>query len=147
MKPYRGTRLASAILLSVLPLIGCGDADDWEKTSEVKLSSNTTTVQVRSDVIFTVVSTPPDNTEEGNDPATGATQSPYQCETLLEYRAEGAGLDAYWHDVPGSGPRRVFSLAPRLVEPFAVVARGKCAGAKEDWKYSDQVNVTVTAKP
>jgi len=32
MKPYRGTLLASAVLLSLLPLSGCGDAEDWTGT-------------------------------------------------------------------------------------------------------------------
>lgn len=135
MKAYRGTFVLAAVLLAALPLASCGDSDDWEKTTGITLTSNADSVVVKDEVIFTVTSTPPP-LEEG-----------YQCETLLEYRAEGAALDAYWVTVPGSGPTRVWALEPRRVEPFRVIARGKCADSKEDWKYSDQLDITVTEPP
>jgi len=132
MKPYRRILLASAVLLAALPLSSCGEAGDWKKTTEIKLTSNKTSVEVKEEVIFTVQSPPP------------APVDGYQCETDLEYRAEGAGLDAFWYPVPGDGPTRVFVLEPRTLEPFAVVARGKCVDAREDWKYSNQLNIEVT---
>ena len=134
MKPYRRILLASAMLLAALPLSSCGEAGDWKKTTEIKLTSNLSSVEVKEEVIFTVTSPPP------------APVGGYQCETDLEYRAEGAGLDAFWYSVPGDGPTRVFVLEPRMVEPFSVVARGKCVDAREDWKYSNQLNIEVTEK-
>ena len=59
MKPYRGTILATAVLLAALPLSGCGNADDWKTTSEVTLSTSTPSVQVKDKAIFTVQATPP----------------------------------------------------------------------------------------
>ena len=59
MKPYRGTILATAVLLAALPLSGCGSADDWKTTSEVTLSTSTPSVQVKDKAIFTVQAAPP----------------------------------------------------------------------------------------
>jgi len=130
MKPYRGTLLAAAVLLATLQVSGCGKAGDWEKTTEVKLSTSTASVEVKHEVILTATAPPP---------AAG-----YQCDTLLEYRAQGAAMNFIWVPVPGTEATRVWSVWPHGVGTLSVVARGKCEGAKEDWKYSNQVDVEVT---
>lgn len=131
MKPYRGTLLAAAMAFATLQLFGCGEADDWKETTSISLSATPTSVELKQLINFTVQSPPP---KEG-----------YECETSLQYRAQGAGFDLTWRDVPGAGPTRVFGLIPRRVGTLSVIARGKCAGAKEDWKYSPQVDVEVAA--
>lgn len=130
MKPYRGTLLAAAVLIAALPLSGCGDAENYAKTDSISLSTSTATVIVKREVIFTVKTTAPINQ--------------YECETVLEYRAEGGGFDRLWTPVPGTGTTRVFGLKPHEVGTLSVLARGKCVGAKEDWKYTNQVDVQVT---
>lgn len=129
MKPYRGTLLATAMLLATLQPFGCGRADDWEKTTEIRLSAPTP--KGINEVVFTVISPPP---AEG-----------YACDTILQYRAEGAGVNINWTNVPGTETTRVFGIRPNSEGVMSVIARGKCDGAKEDWKYSNQVDVTVTA--
>jgi len=138
MNPYRGALFTAVVFLAALSLSGCGDADKWKTTDVVSLRANTTSVRPNGKVILTV--------EVGPGIVIPGSEAsfPYQCETDIEYRAEGAGLDAYWQKVPGAGPLRVFVLEPQKVEPFIVVARGKCSGAKEDWKYSNQVDIEVT---
>lgn len=130
MKPYRGTLLATAVLFAALPLFGCGDADTWEQTTEITLSAPAP--EGLNEVIFTVVSPPP---AEG-----------YACETLLEYRAQGAGVDIDWRSIPGTETTRIFEVRPRGEGIMSVMARGKCNESKEDWKYSNRVDVTVTAE-
>ncbi len=130
MKPYRGTLLATAVLLAALPLSSCGDADDWKTTSAITISATPTSVVVKRDVTVTVRSTPPTDTYNA-------------CETLLEYRAQGAGMDGNWYSIPGTETTRVFSLQPRQTGTLSLVARGKCSGAREDWKYSTQTDVAV----
>jgi hypothetical protein len=131
MKPYRGTLLASAALLALLPLFGCGDSDKWEKTTEITLSAPE--AEGLNEVIFTVVSPPP--------------LQGYACDTLLEYRAEGAGVHIIWDSVPGTETTRIFKVRPRGEGTMSVIARGKCADSKEDWKYSNRVDVTVKEIP
>ena len=131
MKPYRGRLLASAVLIATLPFSGCGEADDWKKTTEIVLSTSTPTVEVNGDAIFTVRSPPP---TEG-----------YACDTALQYRAQGAGQNNnIWNDIPGAESTRVFKLRPREEGTLSVLSRGKCVDAKEDWKYSNQVDVAVS---
>ncbi|MHB8835740.1 MAG: hypothetical protein ACYC9Y_08525 [Candidatus Methylomirabilia bacterium] len=132
MKAYRGMVLGCVGLLMAVSLSSCGDADDWKQTSEIKLEAKQGTGL--NDIVFTVRSTPPD-----------ATDSLNACETVLEYRAEGAGVDIRWHSIYGNETTRVFSVKPRRAGEMTVVARGKCAGSREDWKYSNIVNVSVTA--
>ena len=138
MKPYRGTLLATAMLIAALPLSGCGDEDTWKKTNAVTLETSTPSVQVEDKAIFTVKSAPP---AEGEG---------YACNTDIEYRAQGAGLNVNWANVPGTDTTRVFELRPRQTNSagltLSVVARARCLESREDWKYSDQVNVTVTQK-
>lgn len=131
MKPYRGMLVATAVLLAALPLFSCGDADHYKKTEAIALTTSTDSVVVKTEAIFTVV--------QSSDPALG-----FNCETTLEYQATGAGLNYYWAPVPGSETTRVFKLRPTQVGTLSVIARGKCTGSNEDWKYSEQVDVTVT---
>lgn len=128
MNPYRGKLLATAVLFAALPLFGCGDADKWEQTTEITLSAPEP--EGLNEVVFTVVSPPP---AEG-----------YACETLLEYRAQGAGVDIDWRTIPGTETTRLFEVRPRAEGIMSVMARGMCEGSKEDWKYSNRVDVTVT---
>ena len=130
MKPYRGTLLATAMLLAALPLCSCGDADEYAKTDTITLTTSTSTVVVKREVILTVQTTTPANQ--------------YECQTDLEYRAQGAGMEGTWYTVPGSGSTRIFKLEPREVGTLSVMARGRCHDAKEDWKYTAQVDVDVT---
>lgn len=132
MKAYRGMVLGCAALLMAVSLSSCGDADDWKKTLEIKLEAKQGTGL--NDIVFTVRSTPP-----------AASDALNACETVLEYRAEGAGVDIRWHSIFGNETTRVFSVKPKRAGEMTVVARGKCAGSKEDWKYSNIVNVSVTA--
>ena len=131
MKPYRGTFLACVVLLAALPLSSCGDTGKWEKTTSITLSAPA--VLGINEVTFTVVSPPP---VEG-----------FACETLLEYRAQGTGVNINWATVPGTETTRVFVVRPKGEGVLSVVARGKCADAKEDWKYSNQVDITITKIP
>ena len=63
----------------------------------------------------------------------------------LQYRAQGAGQNNnIWNDIPGDETTRVFKLRPREEGTLSVMSRGKCVESKEDWKYSNQVDVTVT---
>jgi len=134
MKPYRGTLLATAMLLAALPLSGCGEADNWKTSGDVSLDTSTPTVQVNDKAIFTVQTVPP-----GPD---------YTCDTDIEYRAQGAGLNVSWSDVPGIDTTRVFELRPTQTNnkgtTLSVVARSRCLESREDWKYSNQVDVAVT---
>ena len=122
------------MLLAALPLSGCGDADNWKKSGDVTLSTSTQTVQVNDKAIFTVESTPP-----GED---------WTCDTDIEYRAQGAGLNVSWADVPGIDTTRMFELRPTQTNStgttLSVMARARCLESREDWKYSGQVDVTVT---
>ena len=136
MKPYRGTLLAAAVLFAALPLSGCGDSDNWKTSGDVTLKTSTATVQVSDKAIFTVQSVPP-----GPD---------YTCDTDIEYRAQGAGLNVSWANVPGIDTTRVFELRPTQTSTagstLSVVARARCLESREDWKYSNQVDVAVTQK-
>jgi len=133
MKPYHGTLLACAVFLAALPLSGCGNPNDYSKTTDITLSASTTTIIVKREAVFTV---------QSPNPAIGEG---YACDTTLEYRAEGAGMERIWVPVPGTETTRIFVLQPRQEGTLSVMARGKCTGANEDWKYSNQVDVTVTA--
>ncbi len=138
MKPYRGRLLASVVLLAALPLSGCGDADTWKTTNAVTLDTSTPTVQVKGDAIFTASAAP---MAEGQG---------YACDTDLEYRAQGAGLNISWSNIPGVATTRIFELRPTQTNnqgtTLSVMARARCLESKEDWKYSDQVDVTVTER-
>jgi hypothetical protein len=129
MKPYRGALLASAALLAMLQLSGCGDEGDWQKTDGITLKAPSST-NGDSDIIFTVISAPP--------------TIGYACTTLLEYRAEGAGVSIQWRNIPGTETTRVFRVRPKHDGTVVTLARGKCAESKEDWKYSNQVETAVT---
>jgi hypothetical protein len=136
MKPYRGGLLASAVLLAALPLSSCGDADTWKTTNGVSLSTSTPTVQVNEKAIFTASAAP---MAEGQG---------YACDTDLEYRAQGAGLHVSWSNIPGIDTTRIFELKPFETtlggSTLSVMARARCLESKEDWKYSEQVDVLVT---
>jgi len=138
MKPYRGTLLATAMIVAALPLSGCGDADTWKTTNAVTLSTSTPTVQVKDSAIFTVQS------------AAMAEGQGYACDTDIEYRAQGAGLNVSWSNVPGIDTTRIFELRPTQTSTvdytLSVMARARCLESKEDWKYSNQVDVAVTEK-
>lgn len=131
MKPYRGTLLAAAVLLATLPLSGCGEAEDFAKTNEITLSTSTSTVVERGRVLMTV---------KAPRPETG-----YECRTDLEYRAEGGGYEQDWRTVPGEESTRIFELRPHHAGVMSVMARGRCINSQEDWKYSNQIDVAVTA--
>lgn len=130
MKPYRGTLLATAVLLAALPLSSCGKADKYAETTGITLTATASSIDIKKQVNFTV---------QSPAPAVG-----YECDTTLEYQATGAGMNIGWREVPGTGTTRVFGLIPLDTGTLSVMARGKCIGAKEDWKYSGQLDVTVT---
>lgn len=157
MKTYRGSLLAAAVLLATLPLTSCGDADDYAQTAGIALTSSVASVIVKHEVVFTVTTSFPDPTTTTTTttptaavlPATNVaeTRAPVinQCDPTLEYQVSGAGIDRGWTSLPGTTAVRTFILKPREVSPLVVVARGKCIGSMEDWKYSTASNVTVTA--
>ena len=109
MKPYRGTLLAAGMLLATLQLFGCGHAEDWEKTTDIRLSAPAP--EGLNEVVFTVKSPPP---AEG-----------YACDTILQYRAEGAGVNINWANVPGTETTRIFVLQPRQEGTLSVMVGGK----------------------
>jgi hypothetical protein len=142
MKPYRGIHLAAAVLLAALSLAGCGDADKYAESGTITLTSDVSTVEVKSYVVLTVVSVPTTTT-----PATTPAQAKVildECAMDLEVRSDGAGANQNWLDVPGTDATRVFRLLPREIGTLNVLSRGKCVGSNEPWEYSAPVKVTVT---
>ncbi len=149
MKTYQRSLLAAAVLFAALPLQSCGDADDYAQTSTITLTAQSTTMIVKREMIFTVTTTFPDPTTTTTTPAAtvaGAERAPVinQCNPTLEYQATGVGMGGGWQQLPGTTAVRTFSLKPRRTGTLAVIARGKCTGSMEDWKYSAQVDITVT---
>jgi len=138
--------LAAAALLVALPFSGCGDASDYAESGTITLTSDITTVEVKKEVVFTVVSDPKTPTTTTTASAAPGKVLLEECDMALEYRSDGAGVNKSWTSIPGSGPTRVFKLVPHEIGTLNVISRGKCVGSTEEWEYSESVKVTVSDK-